>query len=78
MAGIESLGRWLFIGGVVLAVLGGLIWLLARAFPGLNQLPGTIRIQSGGVTCLFPILASIILSIVLTIVLNLVARFFNR
>jgi hypothetical protein len=78
MAGLESLGRWLLVGGVVVALLGALIWLLARVFPGLNQLPGTIRIQTGSVTCFFPILASIIFSIILTIVLNLIARFLNK
>ncbi len=78
MDSLITLGRWLFFGGIFLALLGGSIWLLAKVFPGISQLPGTIRIQTGGVTCVFPILASIILSIVLTIVLNLIARFFNR
>jgi len=78
MFGLETIGRWLIIGGIILALVGGLVWLVGRAFPGLSQLPGTIRIHTGGVTCIFPVLASVILSIVLTIVLNLVARFFNR
>jgi hypothetical protein len=77
MFGLEAIGRWLVIGGLALALLGGAIWFLARAFPNLSQLPGTIRIQSGGLTCIFPLLASIVLSIVLTIVLNLLARFFR-
>ena len=78
MVGLETVGRWLFIVGTVLVVMGGLIWLLARIFPGINQFPGTIRVQAGGITCLFPVLASIILSIVLTVVLNLILRAFNR
>jgi hypothetical protein len=40
----------------------------------MTDLPGTIRWQGNGVTCVFPILASIVLSIVLTVVLNLLAR----
>ena len=39
------------------------------------QLPGTIRIQGSGFTCLIPLLGSIILSVLLTIVLNLLAKF---
>ena len=78
MDSLTAIGRWLFFGGVFLALLGGGIWLLARVFPGLSHLPGTIRIQTGGVTCVFPVLASIILSIILTIVLNLIARFLTR
>ncbi len=78
MDSLIAIGRWLFYGGVFLALLGGSIWLLARIFPGLSQLPGTIRIQTGGVTCVFPVLASILLSILLTVILNLIARFFTR
>jgi len=78
MDSLIAIGRWLFFGGLFLAALGGLIWLIARVIPGLGQLPGTIRIQTGGITCVFPLLASIILSIVLTLLLNLFARFFNR
>jgi hypothetical protein len=78
MPALESLGRWLVVGGLAIVLLGGLIWLVARLFPGLSQFPGTIRIQSGGLTCVFPILASIIFSIILTILLNLIARFLNK
>ncbi len=74
MTGLEAIGRWMLIAGVGLAVIGGLVWLLAKAFPNLSQFPGTIRIQGAGVTCLFPLLASIILSILLTILLNIIAR----
>lgn len=74
MVNIEAIGRWLVIGGIALAIIGGAVWLLAKAFPNLSQFPGTIRIQSGGMTCVFPLLASIILSIVLTILLNILAR----
>lgn len=78
MPGLETLGRWLVIAGLVIVVLGGLLWLAARLFPNLSQFPGTIRIQTGGLTCVFPILASIIFSIVLTVLLNLIARFLNK
>lgn len=78
MPGVEAVGRWLVIGGLTIALLGGLIWLAARLFPGISQFPGTIRFQSGPVTCIFPLLASVILSIVLTILLNLVSRLFGK
>jgi hypothetical protein len=63
--------------GVVLILLGGLVWLLSKtAF--LGQLPGDIRIERDGFTCLIPIVSSIILSVLLTIVLNIVVRLINR
>jgi hypothetical protein len=73
MQGFDVFGRWLVILGLVIAVIGGIIWLVGRV-PGLKQLPGTITINLAGVTCVFPLLGSILLSILLTVVLNLVAR----
>lgn len=77
MPGLEGIGRWLVILGVLLVVTGGLIWLLGKAFPNLSQFPGTLRIQGSGFTCIFPVLAMIIISVVLTILLNLFSRFFK-
>jgi hypothetical protein len=63
--------------GVVLILLGGLVWLLSKtSFFG--QLPGDIRIERDGFTCLIPIVSSIILSLLLTIVLNIIVRLINR
>lgn len=77
MGNFEVIGRWLMIGGVVLVVTGAIIWLLARLL-GVNGLPGTLRFETSGVSCVFPILASIVLSLVLTVVLNIVLRLFNK
>jgi phosphotransferase system glucose/maltose/N-acetylglucosamine-specific IIC component len=77
MGNFEMIGRWLVAGGILIAVLGGILWALGR-FAGLNRLPGTLRIEGSGFTCVIPILASIVLSLVLTVVLNLLARFLNR
>ena len=71
---LENAGKWLVLVGLALVLVGGLIWVLGRYVPGLNQLPGAIRVQSGGLTCVFPLLASIVISVLLTIVLNVVLR----
>jgi hypothetical protein len=78
MPGLETIGRWLIIAGLAIVFFGGIVWLVARLFPNLSQFPGTLRIQGGGMTCVFPILASIIASIVLTILLNVIARLMNK
>lgn len=75
MPGLDVIGRWLVGLGVLLVVVGGLIWLLGKVFPNLSQFPGTLRIQGAGFTCVFPFLAMIIVSVVLTIILNLFSRF---
>jgi hypothetical protein len=79
LPGLESIGRWLMIAGLGLALMGSALWLIGRVLPnGAKDLPGTIRIEGSGFTCVFPLLASIVLSILLTIILNVLARFFNR
>jgi hypothetical protein len=44
----------------------------------LGRLPGDIRIQTAGFTCVFPLVTSILLSILLTVILNVFIRFLNR
>lgn len=73
MQNLESIGRWIVIIGVVIAIVGGIIWLLGR-IPGLQNLPGTIKIQGSGVTVIIPLLAMVVLSVVVTIVLNIILR----
>ncbi|HIE38223.1 MAG TPA: DUF2905 domain-containing protein [Anaerolineales bacterium] len=77
MEGMELVGKMLIFGGLTMTVVGGLLWLLAR-LPGLGDLPGTIRIERPGFTCIVPVLASIVLSILLTVVLNVIVRLLNR
>lgn len=70
----ETIGRWLIILGVALAIIGAVLWAIGH-FLGWEKLPGTIRFQTGSVSCIIPILGSIILSILLTLLLNFLARF---
>jgi hypothetical protein len=77
---LQSIGRLLLVGGIIAAVIGGLLLLLARLpfFEKLGNLPSDIRIEGQGFTCLFPIATMIVLSIVLTVVINIVIRLINR
>ena len=75
---LELVGKWLLILGIGIAVFGIILWLLGKALPNLSQFPGTIRFQTGGLTCVVPLLAMIVLSILLTVILNLAARFLNK
>ena len=74
---LETIGRWILIVGLSITVVGAGIWIIAR-LTGWEKFPGTIKWQSGNLTCIIPLLGSIILSIVLTLVLNLLVRWFNR
>jgi hypothetical protein len=75
---LEPLARLLMIAGVILFLVGSLVYLASRLGINLFQLPGDIRLQSNNLTCIIPLVSSILISIVLTVVLNLVIRFLNR
>ena len=77
MGNLEVIGRWLVILGGIVILVGGILWLLGKVF-GLTSLPGTLKFEFSGVTCIFPILTMIVLSVLLTIVLNVIARFLNK
>jgi hypothetical protein len=76
---LDSVGRILLLLGIGIAIFGGLL-MLANRVPLLSQLfnSGTIRIETGNVSCFFPILAMIVLSILFTVIANVVIRFLNR
>ncbi len=73
-----SIAKIFLILGIILLVVGGLLYLAARFNLPLGKLPGDIRIESKNISCLFPLATSIILSIILTVVLSLLARFIGR
>jgi hypothetical protein len=75
---LDSVGRWLIVIGLGIAVLGLLLFLLGKLpfLDRLGGLPGDLRFKSsdGRVTCLVPIVTSILLSILLTVLLNMIIR----
>ena len=75
---MENIARYLMIGGIILFLIGGGIYLAAKFGLPLGRLPGDIRIEGENGSFYFPITSSILVSVVLTIVLNLIARFFKR
>lgn len=68
----SHIGRFLLVGGVVLAIVGLLF--LAGSALGIGHVPGDFSFGKRNVRVYVPIATSVILSIVATIVLNLVFR----
>lgn len=75
---LSSLGKGLVALGLILALAGGLLWLLGRAGLPVGRLPGDIRIEREGLSCYVPIVSMILLSVVLTILVNVILRLLNR
>ena len=75
---MENLARYLVIGGVILILIGGGVYLAAKFGIPLGRLPGDIRIEGKNGSFYFPVVTSIVLSILLTIILNVIVRLFRR
>ena len=75
---MESIGRYLMIGGIVLFLVGGTIFLSAKLGLPLGRLPGDIRIEGENGSFYFPLTSSILVSVVLTIVVNVILRFWRK
>ncbi len=75
---MENIGRFLMIGGIILFVIGGLVFLVAKFGIPFGRLPGDIRIERDGFSFYFPLASSILISIVLTVILNIVIRLIKK
>lgn len=71
--GIQFVGRFLIITGIILAIVGGLL-LFSGRIPWLGKLHGDIIVQRKNFTFYFPLATSILLSIIITLFLWLIAR----
>jgi len=75
---MESIARYVMLGGIVLFLIGGGIYLATKFGIPLGRLPGDIRIEGENGSFYFPVTTSILVSVILTIVLNLISRFLGK
>ena len=75
---MENLARFLVIGGIVLILIGGGVYLATKFGIPFGRLPGDIHIEGKNGSFYFPVVSSILISILLTIILNVIIRFLNR
>jgi uncharacterized protein YybS (DUF2232 family) len=70
---MNDLGKMLFVIGVVIALVGLLLWTgLGKGW--LGRLPGDIHYSKGNFTFYFPIVTCILASLLLTLILWLLRR----
>jgi hypothetical protein len=75
---MENIARFLVIGGIVLILIGGGVYLAAKFGIPLGSLPGDIRIEGKNGSFFFPVTSSILVSILLTVIWNVISRLLNK
>ena len=70
----RSLGGLVVVAGVLLVVIGGLVW--AGALGWIGRLPGDIRIERGATRVYVPIVSMLLISAVLTLLSYVARRWF--
>ncbi|MEZ0396959.1 MAG: DUF2905 domain-containing protein [Anaerolineales bacterium] len=75
---MESFARSIILIGLLLVLIGGLIYLAARFHIPLGRLPGDIRIETENFRFYFPLTTGLLISLVLTVILNLIARLWRK
>ncbi len=75
---MDNPGRYLMIGGAVLFLIGGGVYLASRFGLPFGRLPGDFHFGGRNWDVYFPLASTIILSIILTVLLNVVIRLFRK
>jgi len=75
---METFARYTILAGVILVVVGGLLYGAAKLHMPIGRLPGDITFGGANATVYLPCATSIILSILLTVILNLILRYLNK
>jgi hypothetical protein len=70
---MQDIGKLLFIGGVIVALVGAWFW-SGRGAGWLGRLPGDMSYQNGDFKFYFPLTTCIVVSVIL----SLLAYFFRR
>ncbi len=66
------MARWLIIAGIILIVIGALLYLIPGLFNWFGRLPGDVRIEKENSKVYFPITSMIVISIIITIIANII------
>jgi hypothetical protein len=71
---VQDLGRTLIVLGVMIAIVGAVLYFSGRANLPIGRLPGDITYRKGNFTLYAPLATSILLSIILSLILYFLNR----
>ena len=67
-------GKYIVVFGVIIIVVGLIVYFFGNKLHWIGRLPGDIRIEKGSTRIYFPITTMILFSVLLTVVVNLIRR----
>lgn len=73
-----NLGKYLIIVGLIIVLIGLIIFVLTKAGLPLGKFPGDIHIKKEKFGIYFPIVTSIVISVVLTLLVNFFLWIFKK
>ncbi len=68
-------GKWIIIIGIILLIIGVIIYFFHDYFKWVGHLPGDISVRKENFSFYFPLTTMIIFSILLTVIIRIVRRF---
>ncbi len=71
----QQTGKHIILAGVVLVIIGVLIYFFNNKLRWLGRLPGDIRIEKDNYHIYFPLATMLLISILFTIIVNVIKRF---
>ena len=75
---METFARYLIVGGVIVILIGGGVYLAAKFGIPLGRLPGDIRIEGENGSFYFPVTSSILVSVILSLFLTMIGRLLGK
>ena len=71
----QQTGKYIIVFGVIVIVIGALVYFFGNRLHWIGRLPGDIRIERENFRFYFPITTMILFSVLLTLIVNLIRRF---
>jgi len=70
----SDLGKYIIIAGIMIILLGGIIYFFHDKLSWVGRLPGDIRIEKENFKFYFPITTMILFSLVLTVIIQIIRK----
>jgi hypothetical protein len=70
----QQTGKYIIAAGIVVVVLGILVYFFHNKLTWFGRLPGDIRIEKENFRFYFPIVSMLLISLLLTIIINILRR----